>query len=276
MVEEKELTNEGFSDDDLKKLINYMIHYDITGGNDGYKSSILKEIFTNKSYNNKAWWTIKINKKDEEIYYDQMAHIIMHILTKNNKNKRTFLIGNVQNNGFCCLLHYCINNGDYKEKSDKNQPLSAWWLDYEEDIKKFLEHQKNIEQEININILLDYLKLYFSCISNFNGKNDFKTYNKPILDNLYDWYLKDVSQDKIQECCNKLEEIVSEMETMLNNNSDNSIKKFNLICTICYTKIKINNLMKEENTAKNIANNYNNFLKKIIDSLEITDQVTIK
>ena len=248
-----------------------MIHYDITSGNDGYKSSILKEIFTNKSYNNNAWWEIK--KKDNK-YYDQKAHIIMRILTI-NKNRPDPFVG-VSNNGFCYLLRYCINNGEYKEKSNKRQSLSTWWSEYKENISDFLEREKNIEQEININILLDYLKLYFSCISNFNGKNDFKTYNKPILDNLYDWYLKDISQDKIQECCNKLEEIVSEMETMLNNNSDNSIKKFNLICTICYTKIKINNLMKEENTAKNIANNYNNFLEKIIDSLEITDQVTIK
>ena len=273
MGKENNKTNVEFTEIELKKLINYMIHYDITGENEGYKSSILKEIFTDISYNNNAWWEIK--KKDNK-YYDQKAHIIMRILAKSNKKNIKDLIGTVSNNGFCCLLHYCINNGEYKEKSNKKQPLSKWWSDYEEDIKKFLENKKKIEQEININILLDYLKLYFSYIKNFEKKNDFKTYNKPILDNLYDWYLKDISQDKIQKCCNKLEEIVSEMETMLNNNSDNSIKKFNLICTICYTKIKINNLMKEENTAKNIANNYNNFLEKIIDSLEITDQVTIK
>lgn len=274
MGKENNKTNVEFTEIELKKLINYIIHYDITDENNGYKSAILKEIFTNESYNNNAWWAIK--KKDKEIYYDQKAHIVMRILAKSNKINIANLIGKVQNNGFCCLLHYCINNSDYNEKSDKKQTLSAWWLNYEKDIKKFLEHQKNIEQEISINILLDYLKLYFSYINNFNSKNDFKTYNKPILDNLYDWYLKDVSQDKIQKCCNKLEEIVSGMETMLNNNSNNSIKKLNLICTICYTKIKINNLMKEENTAKNIANNYNNFLEKIIDSLEITDQVTIK
>ena len=270
-------TNVEFTEIELKKLINYMIHYDITGENEGYKSSILKEIFTDISYNNNAWWEIK--KKDNK-YYDQKAHIIMRILAKSNKKNIKDLIGTVSNNGFCCLLHYCINNGEYKEKSNKKQPLSKWWSDYEEDIKNFLEREKNIEQEININILLDYLKLNFSCIKNFNDIGDFENYSKPILDNLYDWYLNDIETDKIQECCDCLDKVINEMKKLLliDKYFNNNTKKYNLICTICYTKIIINKLKKELDLSKETAitlENDNDLLQKIIDSLRITEQVCI-
>ena len=276
MRRENNKTNVEFTEIELKKLINHVIHYDITDKDTFYKPDIYNEIFTKKKkYNNGAWWAIK--KKNKEIYYDQKAHIIMRILRTNNNHSNPFV--NVTNPGFIYLLEYCINN-KYKELKEKEN-LQKSWENYVCDIHNKVKKIDFINNEKDLDILLDYLKLYFSCISSFNDEGDFENYNKPILDNLYDWYLKNILQDKIQECCDCLNKIINEMKKLLliDKYFNNNTKKYNLICTICHTKIIINKLKKKLDLSKETAvtlENDNDLLQKIIDSLEIITQVVIK
>ena len=99
MGKENNKTNVEFTEIELKKLINHVIHYDITDKDTFYKPDVYNEIFTKKKYNSDAWWAIK--KEDKEIYYDQKAHIIMRILTTNKNKPNPFF--NVMNSGFIYL-----------------------------------------------------------------------------------------------------------------------------------------------------------------------------
>lgn len=232
-MEKKELTNE--KEKELKiKIINLLLLFNEKNEQDyNDKNSDLYKTFHDTDYQNSpsniSWWY-----ESDKTKYNQKAHIILHLLSK----KKLSTKGAISNKGFIFLLKYIINK-NASISNDETLNIKNFFKNNIDEINKLEDNKIN---DNDINILLSYLALYFSEINNFETEGDFEKYNKPILDNLYDWYLKDISQDKIQECCNKLEEIVSKMGTMLNNNSDNSTEKNNLDCTINHTNKIINNL----------------------------------
>ena len=259
MKEKKELSDK---DKQRISLINYFLKKDETlqFENLDTNSSNLQKGEKSSNPKEESWWYDK-----EQNIFNQKAHVIIRILSSN--------ILRIPNKGF--RLWFALA---FLQEKILKETVSLSSYSKELNIDNLLS--KNTYDNINIDLLLKYVSLYFNNINNFNKYNnklDYDNLNKPILDNLYDWYLKDISQDKIQECCDKLEEIVSDMENLLFNNFENIIKKYNLICTICHTKVIINNLREKQGISKkeNIEND-NNYLKMIIENLKITDQVIIK
>ncbi|WP_270470079.1 hypothetical protein [Faecalibacillus faecis] len=274
MKEKKELSDK---DKQRISLINYFLKKDETlqFENLDTNSSNLQKGEKSSNPKEESWWYDK-----EQNIFNQKAHVIIRILSSN--------ILRIPNKGFRLWFALAFLEENKSLNSDEKikllqekilkETVSLSSYSKELNIDNLLS--KNTYDNINIDLLLKYVSLYFNNINNFNKYNnklDYDNLNKPILDNLYDWYLKDISQDKIQECCDKLEEIVSDMENLLFNNFENIIKKYNLICTICHTKVIINNLREKQGISKkeNIEND-NNYLKMIIENLKITDQVIIK
>lgn len=255
-----ELTDEE-KEEVYKKLINYICNYNEGNENEDNKK-FLEDISKNEKHNKNAWWE---EKKDGKIYYNQKAHIVMHILSKNNNNREEPL-DDVQNKGFIYLLYFLIK-GQKKEYEGKNW-LKTYWENYANDINKKINKLKNEKNDLlkeNINTLLDYVELYFSKENNFKDIDDYQKFNEPILNNLYNWYLKDITNpDEINTYCNKLENIVNNMEKLLVENSENAYHIYNLICTIYKTKDIITNLKMRYYKKKNriINKSLNDFIAK--------------
>lgn len=203
-------------------------------------SNFSNDIFDEKNQNKSKpnWW------QEKNGIYNQKAHVILHYLINGN-------------------LRFNIEGA------------REWCNEYENNSSTL-----NNSEHDNINLLIHYLDLYFSHSSlyAFDTKTDYEAINKRILNNIYNLYLKETNNlIHINSYCNELEEIVSDMENLLSNNFESIIKKYNLICTICHTKVIINNLReKQDISKKEIIENDNNYLKMLIENLEITDQVTIK
>lgn len=235
-----------------------------------------------------SWWYDKDKKE-----FNQKAHAIIHFLSINKCSSINKTMDSIKNAGLALWI-YCATgckNEKFEEElleiiNSKKYRNNKQWLNKDIISKDSLnnilisENKNQIPFE-DILIILDYLKLYFNCPNNFsteNGVPDYSHYNVHILDNIYSWYLNDIETDKIQECCDCLDKIINEMKKLLliDKYFNNNTKKYNLICTICHTKIIINKLKKELDLSKETAltlENDNDLLQKIIDSLRITEQV---
>ena len=226
---------------------------------------------------NYSWWY------DGKIF-NQQAHVIMNILSYEIPSKIPF----IPNMGY--RLWFILASNDTKDSIIDNEILKSKIIEKLKDDNERKEFLKNNESNINfnnpgvikltieknlnlydivnnnivnikfepsskenkLNLLLDYIELYFSKLSNFkttSNKLDYLNFNEPILNNLYNWYLKDITNpDEINTYCNKLENIVNNMEKLLVENSENAYHIYNLICTIkrYYYKLKNALLQKKE------------------------------
>lgn len=214
----------------------------------------------------RRWW----KSKDNKILYNQQAHVIMNILSYEIPSKISF----IPNIGY--RLWFILASNDTKDSIIDNEILKSKIIEKLKDDNERKEFLKNNESNINfnnpgvikltieknlnlydivnnnfehtskenkLNLLLDYVELYFSKENNFKDIDDYQKFNEPILNNLYNWYLKDITNpDEINTYCNKLENIVNNMEKLLVENSENAYHIYNLICTIYKTKDIITNL----------------------------------
>lgn len=222
----------------------------------------------------RRWW----KSKDNKILYNQQAHVIMNILSYEIPSKISF----IPNIGY--RLWFILASNDTKDSIIDNEILKSKIIEKLKDDNERKEFLKNNESNINfnnpgvikltieknlnlydivnnnfehtskenkLNLLLDYVELYFSKPSNFkttNNKLDYLNFNEPILNNLYNWYLKDITNpDEINTYCNKLENIINSMEQLLTREKNTTIQKCNIICTIAKTKIIIHDLIKSQN-----------------------------
>lgn len=220
---------------------------------------------------NYSWWY------DGKIF-NQQAHVIMNILSHEIPSKIPF----IPNMGY--RLWFILASNDTKDSIIDNEILKSKIIEKLKDDnerKEFLKNNESnisfnnpgvikltIEKKLNLydivnikfepsskenklNLLLDYIELYFSKPSNFkttNNKLDYLNFNEPILNNLYNWYLKDITNpDEINTYCNKLENIINSMEQLLTREKNTTIQKCNIICTIAKTKIIIHDLIKSQN-----------------------------
>ncbi len=271
MEEEKvELTDEVY-----KKLINYICNYNEGNENEDNKK-FLEDISKNEKYNNNAWWE---EKKDGKIYYNQKAHIVMHILSKNNNREEP--LEDIQNKGFNYLLYFLIK-GQKKEYEGKKW-LKTYWKNYADDINKKinkLKEEKNDLLKENIKTLLDYTKLYFSKKSNFSSNNDYSSFNEPILNNLYNWYLNALTNPvEINTYCEYFEEIICNMQQLLIKYFDNTVYKYNLICTLCKTNEVLNELklklLEDGDQTKDCLETENELMKTILKAIKLTPTIKI-
>lgn len=246
----------------ILKIINCLSnYYETRDENYDKENCALNKVFNDKEFQNSdvSWWEQKINNKP---YYNQKAHIIMHLLSKTHLSNQG---SGISNKGFIYLLEYHICNNRGNSPIKKILKLKEFFQENSDKIEKLKSYE--IETK-NILTLLSYLELYFSEISNFittNNKLDYLNFNEPILNNLYNWYLKDITNpDEINTYCNKLENIVNNMEKLLVENSENAYHIYNLICTIYKTKDIITNLKIRYYKKKNriINKSLNDFIAK--------------
>ncbi|WP_270832484.1 hypothetical protein [Faecalibacillus intestinalis] len=231
---------------EIKNLINFFLkqkdEYELNGLETTYR-------YLQNDEEKKNWWL-------DGVKYNQKAHAIMHFLAKKN-------ILNLLNSGLQLWIYLAIKDATKKsveyvenyfkklnniKNYDHNKSGNPGNSCVNSNLKELIKNNNNIFQNIsyenNINTLLDYVELYFSKKSNFSSNNDYSSFNEPILNNLYNWYLKDITNPvEINTYCNKLENIVNNMEQLLKNEKKSNIKKCNLICTIAKTKIIINKLI---------------------------------
>lgn len=231
---------------EIKNLINFFLkqkdEYELNGLETTYR-------YLQNDEEKKNWWL-------DGVKYNQKAHAIMHFLAKKN-------ILNLLNSGLQLWIYLAIKDATKKsveyvenyfkklnniKNYDHNKSGNPGNSCVNSNLKELIKNNNNIFQNIsyenNINTLLDYVELYFSKKSNFSSNNDYSSFNEPILNNLYYWYLKDITNPvEINTYCNKLENIVNNMEQLLKNEKKSNIKKCNLICTIAKTKIIINKLI---------------------------------
>lgn len=236
----------------------------------------------------RRWW----KSKDNKILYNQQAHVIMNILSYEIPSKISF----IPNIGY--RLWFILASNDTKDSIIDNEILKSKIIEKLKDDNERKEFLKNNESNINfnnpgvikltieknlnlydivnnnfehtskenkLNLLLDYVELYFSKENNFKDIDDYQKFNEPILNNLYNWYLKDITNpDEINTYCNKLENIVNNMEKLLVENSENAYHIYNLICTIYKTKDIITNLKMRYYKKKNriINKSLNDFIAK--------------
>lgn len=253
----------------ILKIINCLSnYYETRDENYDKENCALNKVFNDKEFQNSdvSWWEQKINNKP---YYNQKAHIIMHLLSKTHLSNQG---SGISNKGFIYLLEYHICNNRGNSPIKKTLKLKEFFQENSDKIEKLKSYE--IETK-NILTLLSYLELYFSEISNFEqyfDKIDYPNLNEPILNNLYNWYLKDITNpNEINTYCNKLENIVNNMEKSLMKHNENALHRYNLICTICktkdiITKLKISyyNSKLEIYKAKNelINDSLNDFIEK--------------
>ena len=221
-----ELTEE--KEKELKiKLINYLLLFKEKNKKDYREGTDLYKTFNCYDYQNinekrddsSNWW------KDGD-YYDQKAHIIMHLLSKTKLPNS----GAIQNKGFIFLLKYVVNKDNKSIADNERINLKNF---FKNNIVNIENLQKEISQNNMTNTLLDYTELYFSKENNFKEKDDYQKLNEPILNNLYNWFLNELTDpNEINTFCNKLENIVNNMKKLRNKNSNNSHCKYNLIATI--------------------------------------------
>ncbi len=201
-----------------------------------------------------SWWYDKDEKE-----FNQKAHAIIHFLSINKCSSINKTMDSIKNAGLALWIYCatgCKNEEFEKEllktiNSEKYNNGICWLQKY--NISKdslnniFISENKNQIPFEDILIILDYLKLYFNCPNNFStedGVPDYSHYNVHILDNIYNWYLKNINSfSQTNECCKKLEESINEMISILKtNNRIREIKKRSIICTILKVKEVINKL----------------------------------
>lgn len=224
----------------------------------------------------RRWW----KSKDNKILYNQQAHVIIRILSNKDLD--------MSNKGFRLwyVLAFTEKNIDIlKPIVDKNDNL----VNHDDSLKivnVLKEYNESQNQNINIDRLLNYVELYFSQKSNFNGDDDYSSFNEPILNNLYNWYLKELTNpDEINNCCKQFEQIIRNMHQLLIKYFDNTVYKYNLICTICKTNeilntLKLNILNKnkidnENNSPKKFLETENELIKTILKAIKLTPTIKI-
>lgn len=159
------------------------------------------------------WWKETINN---EIYYNQKAHVIMHYL----------MTGSFR----------FVNKG-----------AKDWYKNYKNEETKLVLSENEI-----INMILDYLHLYFKSKRAFDEKGDYKN-NVDILKNIENFFLNDLTKKtldnsyetkkiQMQEYCNKINLIINDMQKLLKDNPNSSTYKENLNNTIIKTTEILNKL----------------------------------
>lgn len=255
------------------KLINYLLLFKEKNNKDYREGTDLYKTFncydyqnTNKKRDDSSnWW------KDGD-YYDQKAHIIMYLLSKTKLPNS----GTIKNKGFIFLLKYVVNKDNESISDDEEINLKKF---FKNNIVNIENLQKEISQNNMTNTLLDYVELYFSKPSNFkyyNKKLDYLNLNEPILNNLYNWYYNELKKpDEINTYCNKLENIINNMEQLLTREENTTIQKCNIICTIAKTKIIIHDLINSQNNIdkeQTQLENIKSFVKKNDDYRTAADE----
>lgn len=248
-----------------------------------------------------SWWY------DGEIF-NQQAHVIMNILSYEIPNRIPF----IPNIGY--RLWFILASNDTKDGIIDNEVLKNKIIDKLKDDnkrKEFLEKNESninfnnpdvieltIEKKLNLydivnnnfehtskenklDILLDYVELYFSSPSNFSSSSDYSKYNESILNNLYNWYLKDLNKDndraEIKKYCKKILKIISNLQEKLIEYFDNTVHKYNLICTLCKTNEILNKLklklLEDDDQTKDYLGTENDLINTILDHIELTPSI---
>lgn len=228
----------------------------------------------------------------------------MHFLATNSGTKLIKIINDVKNSGLQLWIFLAI-----KDTSQKNVDVIEEYFEKLNNVKDFEHNKENkisnnlfsLIEEIekdkkyssvsfnnkDVNTLLKYVELYFNNPSNFSSSNDYSKFNEPILNNLYNWYLEDLKENKeeIKDYCKQFEQIISNMQQLLIEYFDNTVYKYNLICTICKTneilntlKLNILNKNKNENendSQKKFLETENELMKTILKSIKLTPTIKI-
>lgn len=236
-----------------------------------------------------SWWY-----DEEKEIFNQKAHVIMNILSNSsyaisNKGYRLwFLLASKDNKIIVQNLAYTFlkkkNTIDFNNDTDLKEIVFNSKKNLSTIINYPFNHPLNTK---NIEKLFEYSILYFSKISNFENEN-YSSYNKPILENLYDWYLDDLkNKEEIEKYCKYFEEMISNMQQLLIKYFDNAVYKYNLICTICKTNeilntLKLNILNKNKNdndnendSQKKFLETENELMKTILKAIKLTPTIKI-
>ena len=268
MEEKFELTEQN-----RKILINYFLKKDKVLGLD--KRSTNDPNLQNsgsKDDPEKSWWY------DGEIF-NQQAHVIMRILS--NKNLR------VPNKGFRLWYTLAFTNNEALLEKIVNKEFRTNLSKYDDKLEimnTLKNHDTSTKQSsTRIDDLLDCVELYFSKPSNFtttDNKLDYLNFNEPILNNLYNWYLNALTNPvEINTYCEYFEEIICNMQQLLIKYFDNTVYKYNLICTLCKTNEVLNELklklLEDGDQTKDCLETENELMKTILKAIKLTPTIKI-
>ncbi len=247
-----------------RNLINYFLEKDkvLELGKRSTNDLNLQNSESDKNTEN-SWWY------DGEIF-NQQAHVIMNILSNSsyavsNKGYRLwFILASKDNPNLISeeILKNKLKDTLKKEEFAKKNEDSINFNNASV-IKLTIKKNFNLCNIVNyqfkhdlpadkLNILLDYTKLYFSKPSNFGKAGDYSDFNKPILNNLYNWYLKPLEKENMKKYCKHFEAMIKNMYLLLSIYFQNSTYRYNLICTICKANKILNKLKTDESKSEKL------------------------
>ncbi len=259
----------------ILKIINCLSNYHETRDENYDKEDCaLNKVFNDKEFQNSnvSWW--EQTTSNNKAYYNQKAHIIMNLLCRTELKKEPKY--DIKNKGYIYLLEYHICNNKSSTLYHKRLNLKTFFQNERENINN-LENSK----KANIDTLLECLGLYFSSPSNFSSSSDYSKYNVSILNNLYNWYLEDLNKDsdiaEITRYCKKILKIISNLQEKLIKYFDNTVYKYNLICTLCKTNEILNELklklLEDGDQTKDYLGTENDLINTILDHIELTPSI---